>query len=176
MRRKDPLGGLISRPAFRDVVNDADTLMEARRRHRSSLAELPANLAIKIAGCLTASSKWPMDDLRALRATCHHMLRVCGEPKVDRRVRFADDMSWDDPVGFATLIGHLTKVGNPEACFLTGANDGTVSDDAARRYIRQVEGKEKVVAAAAVERGDGRPEFRNDGCLRWREEAKERIW
>ncbi|RLN40334.1 hypothetical protein C2845_PM01G43410 [Panicum miliaceum] len=64
-----------------------------------------------------------MDDLRALRATCRRMLRVCGEPKVGRCValgRFADDMSWGDPVGYATLIGHLTKVGNPEACFLTG--------------------------------------------------------
>ncbi|RLN13306.1 hypothetical protein C2845_PM09G16960 [Panicum miliaceum] len=64
-----------------------------------------------------------MDDLCALRATCCRMLRVCGEPEVGRRLalgRFADDMSWDDPVGYATLVGRLTKVGNPEACFLTG--------------------------------------------------------
>ncbi|RLN43017.1 hypothetical protein C2845_PM01G45860 [Panicum miliaceum] len=153
--------------------------MEARRRHRSSLAELPIDLAIKIAGRLAATSEWPMDDLCALWATCHRKLRVCGEPEVGQRIalmRFADDMSWDDPVGYATLVGHLTNVGNPEACFITGmevtfhkgtplapvctvelqraaefghnraayvatillyrANDGAVSNDAARRYMR----------------------------------------
>ncbi|RLN12243.1 hypothetical protein C2845_PM09G12710 [Panicum miliaceum] len=97
--------------------------MEARRQQRSSLAELPTDLAIKITGRLAATSEWPMDDLRALRATCRRMFRVCGEPEVGRRVAlgwFADDMSWDDPVGYATLVGHLTKVSNPEACFLTG--------------------------------------------------------
>ncbi|RLM70237.1 hypothetical protein C2845_PM17G07440 [Panicum miliaceum] len=182
--------------------------MEARRWHRPSLAELPTDLAIKIAGCLAATSERPMDNLRVLWATCHSMLRLCGEPEVGRRValrRFADDMSWDDPVGYATLVSCLTKVGNPEACFLTGmevvfrkgtplapvctvelqrvaefghnlaayvaaillyrANDGAVSNNAARRYMRQVEGH-----------GDGGPQFRNDGCLRWREEATERIW
>ncbi|RLN09318.1 hypothetical protein C2845_PM11G04360 [Panicum miliaceum] len=172
--------------------------MEARRRHRSSLAELPIDLAIKIAGRLAATSERPMDDLRALRATCRRMLRVCGEPEVGQRVAlgwFADDMSWDDPVGYATLVGRLTKVGNSEACFLTGmevafrkgtplasvctvelqraaefghnlaayvaaillyrANDDAVSDDAARRYMRQVECEEEAVAVSAASRGDG---------------------
>ncbi|RLN12376.1 hypothetical protein C2845_PM09G12900 [Panicum miliaceum] len=104
------------RTAFRDVVDDASTLMEARRRHRSSLAELPTDLAIKIASRLAATSERPMDDLPVLWATCRRMLRVCGEPEVGRRVAlgwFTDDMSWDDPIGYATLIGHLTKVGNP---------------------------------------------------------------
>ncbi|RLN25598.1 hypothetical protein C2845_PM07G10200 [Panicum miliaceum] len=168
-----------TRLAFRDVVDDADTLMEARWRHRSSLAELPTDLAIKIAGRLAATSEQPMDDLRALRATCRRMLRVWGEPEVDRRIevgRFADNMSWNNPIGYATLVSRLTKVGNPEVCFLTGievafrkgtpfapvctvelqraaevghnlaaymaaillyrANDGAVSDDAARWYMR----------------------------------------
>ncbi|RLN27651.1 hypothetical protein C2845_PM05G20910 [Panicum miliaceum] len=170
--------------------------MKARRRHRSSLAELPTDLAIKIAGRLAATSKRPMDDLRALRATCRRMLRVCSEPEVGRRVtlgRFKDNMSWDDPAGYATLVGHLTKVGNPEACFLIGmevafrkgtplasvctiefqhaaefghnlaayvgaillyrANDDAVSDDVARRYMREVEGEEDAVAAAAAGHG-----------------------
>ncbi|RLM73635.1 hypothetical protein C2845_PM15G06360 [Panicum miliaceum] len=166
------------RSAFHDVVNDAGTLMEARRRHRSLLAELPTDLAIKITGRLAATLERPMDDLRALQASCRCMLRLCGEPEVSRRVAlgwFADDMSWDDP-GYATLIGHLTKVGNPEGCFVTRmevafrkgtpmapvctvelqraaefrfnlaayvaaillyrANDGAMSDDATRRYMR----------------------------------------
>ncbi|RLM66299.1 hypothetical protein C2845_PM16G00080 [Panicum miliaceum] len=164
------------------------------------VGEISTDLAIKIAGRLTATSERPMDNLRALRATCRRMLRVCGEPEVGRRValgQFADDMSWDDPVGYPTLVGRLTKVGNPEACFLTWfevlfrkgtplapvctvglqhdtefghnmaayvaaiflyrANYGAVSDDAARRYMRQVEGEEEAVAAAAAGRGDGGP-------------------
>lgn len=54
------------------------------------------------------------------------------------------------------------------------ANDRAVSDDAARWYMKCVEGEEEAVAAAGCE--DGGPQFRNDGCLLCREEAKERIW
>ncbi|RLM91810.1 hypothetical protein C2845_PM08G10500 [Panicum miliaceum] len=165
----------------------------APRRHLFLLADLTTNVAVEIAGRLATTSERPMDDLCSLRVSCHLMRRVCGEPQVGRCValeRFADEMAWQNPDGYDTLLVHLTEIGNLEACFLTGievafrkgtplaractiklertaerghnvaayvaaillyrANDGAVNDNAARLYMRQVESKEEVVAAAAA--------------------------
>jgi hypothetical protein len=62
-----------------------------------------------------------MDDLRSLGVTCCRMCPICGESQVGRQValeRFIDDMAWQNPDGYNTLLAHLTKIGNPEACFL----------------------------------------------------------
>jgi hypothetical protein len=62
-----------------------------------------------------------MDDLRSLRATSKYSM--CEDRTISKRVvldqRFARDMTRNDYNGYATLLAHLTQLGNPEACFLT---------------------------------------------------------
>jgi hypothetical protein len=88
------------------------------------LLALRTILAIEIADHLAATSKWPMDDLCSLRATCSFMRRICGDPAIGRRV--ATDRcrcgvrSWNDLDNYYVLLASLTQLGNLEACFLTG--------------------------------------------------------
>ncbi|RLN00311.1 hypothetical protein C2845_PM06G28460 [Panicum miliaceum] len=96
-RRSSPRsGGLVSRSSFRDVVN---------------------------AGTHGGKAAPPMDELRAIPATCRFMRRVCRDTEVGRRIsveRLADDMAWDDPDGYHTVLPRLAQVSNREACFITG--------------------------------------------------------
>jgi hypothetical protein len=55
-------------------------LIEARP-HQSLLADFPYEVDIRIVEHLAATSKRPMDELRALWACCF-MCSVCGEPEV----------------------------------------------------------------------------------------------
>ena len=97
--------------------------MVARRRHPSSLADLPTELAIRIAGHIAATSVRPMEDLRSLRATCHFMRRVCSDPEVGRLIsveRFYRLYCYVVPDGYLTLLPRLAQVGNLEAYFIIG--------------------------------------------------------
>ena len=97
--------------------------MVARRRRPSSLAVLPTELAIRIAGNITATSVRPMEDLRSLRATCHFMCRVCSDPEVGRLIsveRFYRLYRYVVPDGYLALLPRLAQVGNLEACFVVG--------------------------------------------------------
>jgi len=96
--------------------------MAARRRRPSSLADLPTELAIRIAGCVAATSVRPMEDLRMLRASCHFMRRVCTNPEVGRliSVEWFYKMYWYVHDGYLTLLNRLAQVGNLEACFVVG--------------------------------------------------------
>ena len=96
--------------------------MVARRRHPSSLADLPTELAIRIAGNIAATSVQPMEDLRSLRATCHFMHRVCSDLEVGWliSVEWFYKMYWYVHDGYLTLLNRLAQVGNLEACFVVG--------------------------------------------------------
>ncbi|KAG2570641.1 hypothetical protein PVAP13_7KG077736 [Panicum virgatum] len=87
--------------------------MAARRRRPSSLADLPTELAIRIAGRVAATSVRPMEGFRSLRATYHFMRCACRDPEVGR-------MYWYDHDGYLTLLPRLAQVGNLEACFIVG--------------------------------------------------------
>ena len=93
----------------------------ASRRRPSSLADLPTELAIRIAGHVAATSVQPMEDLRALWVICHFIHHVRRDPEVGRLIsieRF--DMYWDDPDGFLTLLPRLAQVRTLVACFIIG--------------------------------------------------------
>ena len=96
--------------------------MAARRRRPSSLADLPTELAIRIAGRVTAISVRPMEDLRSLRATCHFMRRVCSDPEVGRLIsveRFYKLYRYVVPDGYLTLLPRLAQVGYDEGAATT---------------------------------------------------------
>ncbi|RCV21709.1 hypothetical protein SETIT_4G159300v2 [Setaria italica] len=170
----------------------------AAKRHRPSVAALPIEVAIKIAGHLAAISERPMDDLRSLRVICSLMRRVW------------DEMSWNEPARYAALVPRLTLIGNPNAYFLTGIveffrehhgphpsfyelslatvgghnvpaylvalilyrnNGGAGDDDIAKRYVRRVEGEEDSAASSGV----GPMRLSNEGCRLCRDEAGEGL-
>jgi hypothetical protein len=69
----------------------------AAKRPPLSLVDLPTDVAIQIAGHLAVSLVRPIDQLRALRATCRSMRRVCRNPEVGLRIsveRLSDVMYW----------------------------------------------------------------------------------
>jgi hypothetical protein len=87
-----------------------------------SLTMLPTEVQIVIAGHLTVTSEWPMDDLRSLWETCSSMHCICNDPAIGWRLaldQFRRGRTWDDPVDYEALLASLTQVGNPKACFLT---------------------------------------------------------
>ncbi|RLM92964.1 hypothetical protein C2845_PM08G10510 [Panicum miliaceum] len=109
-------------PGSGSATLSTPALMVARRR-LLSLADLPTKVAVLIAGHLTATSMWPMDELRALQATCRFMRHVCHDPEVGRCIsveRLSDGMYWYDIDGFFTLLPRLAQVSNLEACFIKG--------------------------------------------------------
>ena len=96
--------------------------MAVRRRRPSSLADLPNELAIRIAGCVTATSVRPMEDVRSLWATCHFMRRMCRDPEGGRLIsvkRFYQMYRYDHD-GYLTLLPRLAQVGNLETYFVVG--------------------------------------------------------
>ncbi|KAG2570118.1 hypothetical protein PVAP13_7KG024318 [Panicum virgatum] len=97
--------------------------MVARQHRPSSLADIPTELAIRIAGHIAATSVRPMEDLRSLRVTCHFMCRVCSDLEVGRLIsveRFYRLYRYVIPDGYLTLLPRLAQVGNLEACFVVG--------------------------------------------------------
>ena len=92
----------------------------AAKRHPTSLTAVPTNLAIEITDHLTVTSKWPMDDLHSLWATCSSMLGIYSDPTIGRRVAVdrcrCGARSLNDLVNYFTLLARLTQVENPEAC------------------------------------------------------------
>uniref|UniRef100_K3ZE65 F-box domain-containing protein n=1 Tax=Setaria italica TaxID=4555 RepID=K3ZE65_SETIT len=84
-------------------------------RQCRSLEDLPMELVTEIAGHVAATSFQPMDDLGRLRATCRVMHHACGNPSVGRHVALLKT--------YYALLPLLVRVGNPEACTLTGIVD-----------------------------------------------------
>ena len=98
------------------------TIMALRWHPTSLLLVLPNERAIKIAGHLAATSKWPMDDLCSLWVTYSSMRHIYGNPTVGRHfslVRFRCGTMWDNPIDYEALLASLTQVGNLETYFLT---------------------------------------------------------
>ena len=96
--------------------------MVARWHPTSLLLALPNELAIEIAGHLTTTMEWPMDDLRSLWVTFSSMRRICSNPAVGWHVALHQcrrRLGWDDLSNYYALLTCLTQLGNPEACFLT---------------------------------------------------------
>ncbi|RLN42718.1 hypothetical protein C2845_PM01G43450 [Panicum miliaceum] len=98
--------------------------MAAMHPRLSLIADLPTDVAIQIEGHLAATSEWPMDDLRALRATCRRMHLVCRNPEVAWRINVAGltDMAWHTPDAYQTFVARLAQLGNLEASFIHGVN------------------------------------------------------
>ena len=93
------------------------------RQCKLSLADLPADLAVQMTGHLAATSVCLMDDLHILWVTCYFMRSVCRNTEVSLRIfveRLFDNMVWDNPDGYHTLLPCLAQVDNLEACFITG--------------------------------------------------------
>jgi hypothetical protein len=85
--------------------------------------ELPHDMLVEIAGHVAASSPRPLDDVSSLRASCRAMHAACGERAVGRRValeREAAAMRWSDAGRYRSVVEHLARAGNPEACFRAG--------------------------------------------------------
>uniref|UniRef100_K3YL63 Uncharacterized protein n=1 Tax=Setaria italica TaxID=4555 RepID=K3YL63_SETIT len=106
------------------------------------------------------------------------MRRVCGDRAVSRRV----------PARYATLLTHLTLIGNPDVCFyakipslyelsravagghnteaylvtiiLYRNNGGTGDDDTTRWYVKRIEGEED----STMSGGSGPRMLSNKGC------------
>ena len=82
----------------------------AARRRLSSLADLPTKVAIRIAGRLAATLVRPVDELRAFLVTCRFMRCVCSDPEVLISIKWlSDNMYWDDPYRFFTLLPCLAQ-------------------------------------------------------------------
>ena len=67
-----------------------------------------------------------MDDLRSLRATCRFLRGVTSDRAVGQCIDvhwFAAAMLWNDHAAYAALLAHLTDIGNPVACYITGMNN-----------------------------------------------------
>jgi hypothetical protein len=58
-----------------------------KRRHLSSLLDLPQDLCIEIAAHVGATLDWPLADLLILRSTCSTMRHVCSHRDVGRRFK-----------------------------------------------------------------------------------------
>ena len=89
------------------------------------MQDLPTEVAVQIAGHLTAMSVSPMDNLRSLRATCHFLRGITSYRTIGQCIdvrRFAPTMLWNDRAAYAALLAHLTDIGNPEAGYITGMN------------------------------------------------------
>jgi hypothetical protein len=94
-----------------------------RHQLSSLLLGLPQDLHIEIAARVSATSEWPLADLRSLRGTCSTMRRVCGHGDVGRHLSIEgirDEISWVwNPTSYKAFLAMLTDLGNPEACFLS---------------------------------------------------------
>uniref|UniRef100_K3ZLR1 F-box domain-containing protein n=1 Tax=Setaria italica TaxID=4555 RepID=K3ZLR1_SETIT len=98
----------------------------AANRQQPSLETLPTKLLTVIAIHLATTSDQIMEDLGKLRVTCTVMRRVCGQRAIGRRVallRCWEEMQWNQPGRYYSLIRLLLDVGNPEASLLTGILD-----------------------------------------------------
>uniref|UniRef100_K3ZM16 Uncharacterized protein n=1 Tax=Setaria italica TaxID=4555 RepID=K3ZM16_SETIT len=98
----------------------------AANKQQPSLQTHPTKLLTVIAIHLAATSDQPMEDLGRLRATCTVMRRVCGQCAVGRRVallRCWEEMQWNQPGRYYSLLRLLVDVGNPEASLLTRIPD-----------------------------------------------------
>jgi hypothetical protein len=85
------------------------------------LADLPTELAIRIAGHIAATLVRPMEDLHLLWATCHFMRCMCSDREFDQLIfveRFYKLYRYVVPDGYLTLLPRLAQVGNLEACFV----------------------------------------------------------
>ncbi|KAG2587234.1 hypothetical protein PVAP13_5NG126900, partial [Panicum virgatum] len=158
-----------------------------------------------IAGDLAVTADSPMEDLRNLRAVCRFLCRVASDRSVGQRItmhRFAPGLLWNDIDAYIALLAHLTNIGNPEAYYISGINNdfskGTpkarpcivelahaaecdhnvaaYDDEAARRYMRQVEGEEEAAAGARAGASAGGQMLSNEGCVQCRELAFARIF
>ncbi|KAF8652517.1 hypothetical protein HU200_062716 [Digitaria exilis] len=87
------------------------------------LLQLPDHLAVDITICVAATSMWPMEDLRSLRATCKAMRVACATMEVGRclplgldleRVLMHDINIHKRFLFRDTLVDNLTKVSNLE--------------------------------------------------------------
>jgi len=64
-----------------------------------------------------------MEDLRTLRVTYRFMLHVCLTTQVGRRIAVewvSNDIAWHNTNEYQTLLHRVAKVGNLEACFISG--------------------------------------------------------
>jgi hypothetical protein len=87
------------------------------------LVVLPIEVNIDIVDHLTATLERAMDDLCSLRATCREMHHVCKNVAVGQGVeleRFAVELQWNDRKGYDALLDCLSRIRNPEVCFLYG--------------------------------------------------------
>ena len=87
---------------------------------------LPTEVAVQIAGHLAVTLVSPMDDLRSLRVMCRFLRGVTSDRTVGQCIdvrRFAAAMLPNDRDGYAALLTHLTDIGNPKACYVTGMNN-----------------------------------------------------
>ncbi|KAG2611919.1 hypothetical protein PVAP13_4KG230705 [Panicum virgatum] len=97
----------------------------AARRHTPSMQDLPTEVAVQIAGHLAVMSVSPMDDLHSLWATCRFLRGITSDCGIGQRIdvrQFAPAILWNDSAAYAALLAHLTDIGNPETCYITGMN------------------------------------------------------
>ena len=106
-----------------DSSSSRQSDMEAKRRRRSWLGDLPFDVLVQIAGIIAATSWSPMEDLRALRGTSRFMRRLCRNPEVGRRINLervsSSNNRWSRRIAYQALLYRLTNVGNPQPCFIT---------------------------------------------------------
>ena len=106
-----------------DSSSSRQSHMEAKRRCRSWLGNLPFDVLIQIAGNVTVTSWSPMEDLCALWGTCRFMRRLCKNPEVGRRINLervsSSNNRWSRRIAYQALLYRLTNVGNPQPCFIT---------------------------------------------------------
>src|SRR6185437_7996726 len=89
----------MSMPPREPYIDDGNH--KAPWRHTPSMQDLVTEVAIQIAGHLTATSDSPMDDLRSLWATCPYLRGITCDCAVGQRIdvlRFAAAMLWNDCV------------------------------------------------------------------------------
>ena len=87
-----------------------------------SLTDLPEEMLIHIAACVTASFDYPMADLRSLRGACSLMRnKVCGAGLVCRSLNLSLKLHQSvDEASSERLIVNTHGAGNPEALFIMG--------------------------------------------------------
>jgi hypothetical protein len=101
-----------------------------------------------------------MEDLRTLRVTYRFMLHVCRTTQVGRHIAVewvSNDIAWHNTNEYQTLLHRVAKVGNLEACFISGMHlvfrgpmftaPGPVLDENLKRAIT---GSHKVAANVAA--------------------------
>ena len=81
--------------------------MEAKRRRRSWLGDLPFDVLVQIAGNVAVTSWLLMEDHRSLRGTCRFMRRLCRNPEVGCHINLglvSSTNRWTNTIAYKALV------------------------------------------------------------------------